>query len=115
MHGSSVVILVAIFACALLLGFGMVSSASAHPKTLHEAQHAVDQAWESFHNAAISGTLKSPDIQTQVEQNLHAARALLVKAREADERKDKKAMEELLKQIERLTSRVIAASQERKP
>ncbi len=108
-------ILVAIFAGALLLGLGMVSNASAHPKTIHAAQHRVDQAWESFHNAAISGTLKSPEIQTQVEQDLHEARALLVRAREADERKDKKALAELLKKIERLTTRVIAASQERKP
>ncbi len=115
MHSTGVVIPVAIFAGALLLGMGMVSSASAQPKTIHEAQHRVDQAWESFHSAAIAGTLKSPEIQTQVEQDLNEARALLVQAREADENRDKKTLAELLKRIDRLATRVIRASRERKP
>jgi cytochrome c556 len=108
-------ILILTFLCALLVGFGAASTVSAHIRTVHEAQHAVDQAWEAFHQAALGGTLASPDVQSQIEQDLHEARGLLVKAREAAKRKAPQELDGLLKRIEELSVRVIAASRGGKP
>ena len=36
-----------------------------------KARVAVEQAWETYHDAALGGTLASPEIQTKLEMNLH--------------------------------------------
>jgi hypothetical protein len=85
------------------------------PRTVREAQRVVDRAWDTFHWAAITGTLKSPETQTEIEQDLHQARGLLVKAREATERRDQPEVRRLLDEIGRRAAHAITASQEPKP
>jgi hypothetical protein len=85
------------------------------PRTVREAQRVVDRAWETFHSAAITGTLKSPETQTEIEQDLHQARGLLVRAREAAERKDRREVERLLEEIGQRAAHAITASREPKP
>ncbi len=83
-------------------------------QAVHQAQQAVDRAWTTFHKAALGGTLASPVIQGNVEQALHEARGLLVKARETAERGDCEALASLLKRIHELSERAIQESREQK-
>lgn len=83
-------------------------------QAVHHAQHEVDLAWATFHQAALGGTLASPAIQADVEQSLQEARGLLVKAREAAERGDRKTLDPLLERIHELSERAIRESQEPK-
>ena len=114
-HPSTHVLVSAIVVCAALAVIGLVTTAAAHPKTIHEAQHRVDAAWDAFHQAALTGALASPDVQTRVERDLHEARGLLVKARDAAERKDQRTVDTLLHRIEELAARAIKASRQAKP
>ena len=62
-----------------------------HPenaKLVHEAEHAVDHAWEVYHHAALGGTIASPVLQADIEEHLHEARTLVTQAQEAAERGD---------------------------
>lgn len=114
------------FAVALVLLLWWGASASAGPITtphahesalqqaVHDAAHAVDEAWDVFHQAALSGTLASPAIQTQVEQYLHESRALLLESREALDRDDREAVNRLVGRIQELTSNAIKLSREKK-
>lgn len=83
-------------------------------QAVHRAQHEVDRAWETFHKAALGGTLASPAVQADIEQALHESRGLLVKAREAADRGDRKALRPFLERIHALTERAITESQEQK-
>ena len=88
-----------------------------HPdnaKAVHEAEHAVDHAWEVYHRAALGGTVASPALQTEIEQHLHDARTLVTQAQEAAERGDKREVERLVGQITIHTSRAIEGSKEQK-
>ena len=92
---------------------------SRHPHTdkiemAHDAEHAVDHAWEVYHRAALGGTIASPALQVEIEQHLHEARTLVTQAQEAAERGDKRQVERLIGQIEIHTSHAIEGSKEHK-
>jgi hypothetical protein len=88
-----------------------------HPesaKVVHEAQHAVDRAWEVYHRAALGGTVASPALQADIEEHLHEARTLITQAQEAAERGDKRQVERLVKQVNVHTTKAIEGSKEQK-
>lgn len=92
---------------------------SRHPypenaQIVHEAEHAVDHAWEVYHRAALGGTVASPSLQTEIEQHLHEARTLLVQAQEAAERGDQAELERLIPHISAHASRALEKSKEQK-
>jgi len=87
---------------------------AAQLKTIQEAQQAVDTAWEVYHDAALSGTLATPDIQDQIESDLQKARGLLTQARDAEESEPSR-LDDLLKKIGTLTQKIVAASRKEKP
>ncbi len=84
-------------------------------KLVHKANHAVESAWEAFHQAALGGTLVSPAVQSQIEQDLREARTLLVQAQDAADQGRGDDLQALLQQITDLTTRIVKASQEPKP
>ncbi len=81
---------------------------------IREAAQATEQSWEEFHAAAIGGTLASPLIQVSIEQQLHEARGLLMKARIAKRNEQFASVQEITKRIFAITEQIIQASQERK-
>jgi hypothetical protein len=88
-----------------------------HPdnaNAVHEAEHAVDHAWEVYHRAALGGTVASPALQAEIEQHLHEARTLVTQAQEAAERGDKSQVQRLVGQIKIHTSHAIEGSKEQK-
>jgi len=97
-----------------VLGFGeAMYEENAAGKTA-QARLAVEQAWETYHHAALGGTLASPTVQTELEMNLHISRALLAEAYEAEDKGDMKATHKLIAQIMQITDKVITESQEPK-
>ncbi len=110
--------LVVLLWCAASASGGPITTPHAHEPELdqavHDAAHAVDQAWDVFHEAALSGTLASPAIQTQVEQYLHESRSLLLEARAALDRDDRETVNRILGRIQELTSNAIKLSREKK-
>ena len=76
---------------------------------------AVENAWEEFHSSAIGGTLASPMIQTQIEQQLHEARGLLMKARKAKRKGDYSSVLSITDRVIHLSQTIVASSRERKP
>ena len=93
--------------CEETLGRGLKSNTSL-------ARLQVEQAWETYHHAALGGTLSSPGSQTELEMNLHKSRALLAEAYEAEDSGDIKTAHKLIKQIMQITDKVIVESQESK-
>ena len=94
-------------------------SAAHHPhpdqaQAVHEAEHAVDHAWEVYHRAALGGTIASPALQVQIEQHLHEARSLVTEAQEAAERGERRRVKHLVREINSHTSYAIEGSKERK-
>jgi hypothetical protein len=88
-----------------------------HPeqaKAVHEAEHAVDHAWEVYHRAALGGTVASPALQADIEQHLHEARTLITQAQEAADRGDSHQVEYLVGLVDTHTSRAVEASKEQK-
>ena len=88
-----------------------------HPKparTVHEAEHTVDYAWEVYHRAALGGTVASPTLQAEIEQHLHEARTLISEAQKAAELGDKRQVQRLVSQINIHTSHAIEGSKEQK-
>lgn len=79
-----------------------------------QARLAVEQAWETYHHAALGGTLASPTVQTELEMNLHISRALLAEAYDAEDKGDMKTTHKLIAQIMQITDKVITESQEPK-
>ena len=91
-----------------------------HPRSpiqesLFRADQNVDEAWETFHRAALGGTLASPAIQTQIEQALHESRLLLVDARQAARDNDARVVSLLTERIERLSTHIKEKSRRQKP
>lgn len=82
--------------------------------SLHRADHAVDQAWEAFHRAALGGTLASPAVQTKIEGDLHEARHLLMQARNAAEAEDAATVLSLTARIEGIARQIQEDSQRQK-
>ena len=108
---------------SLILGTSIVEAGpfdlSRHPhpenaQAVHEAEHAVDHAWEVYHRAALGGTVASPALQAEIEQHLHEARTLVTQAQEAADRGDKKQVERLVGEIKIHTSQAIEGSKEQK-
>lgn len=90
---------------------------SPHPDAahaVHDAEHAVDYAWETYHRAALGGTVASPDIQLIVEDHLHESRSLVIKAREAADRGDRESVDNYLREIQQHLSEAIKGSTETK-
>ena len=81
---------------------------------VHEAEHAVDQAWEVYHRAALGGTVASPALQADIEQHLHEARALITQAHEAAERGDECQVQSFMSQVKIHTTKAIEGSKEQK-
>jgi len=88
-----------------------------HPesaKVVHEAQHAVDHAWEVYHRAALGGTVASPALQADIEEHLQEARTLITQAQEAAERGDTRQVQRLVGQVKAHTTKAIEGSKEQK-
>ena len=79
-----------------------------------QARFAVEQAWETYHDAALGGTLASPAMQTELEMNLHRSRALLAEAYDAEDKGDMKTVKKIIREIMIIKQKVINESQERK-
>ena len=83
-------------------------------RTVHEAEHNVDHAWEVYHRAALGGTVASPSLQAEIEEHLHVARTLITQAQEAAEQGDSGRVEHLIRQIRLHTAQAIEGSKEPK-
>lgn len=81
---------------------------------VHEAEHAVDHAWEVYHRAALGGTVASPALQADIEQHLHDGRTLITQAQEAAERGDNEQVNRLVTQVQIHATKAIEASKEPK-
>ncbi len=81
---------------------------------VHEAEHAVDQAWEVYHRAALGGTVASPALQAEIEQHLHEARTLITQAQEAAEQGNERQVQRLVSQVNAHTTKAIEGSKEQK-
>jgi hypothetical protein len=79
-----------------------------------QARFAVEQAWETYHDAALGGTLASPAIQTELEMNLHRSRALLAEAYDAEDKGDMKTVKKIIREIMTIKQKVVNESRERK-
>ena len=79
-----------------------------------QARFAVEQAWETYHDAALGGTLASPAIQTELEMNLHRSRALLAEAYDAEDKGDMRTVKKIILEIMAIKQKVVNESQERK-
>jgi len=79
-----------------------------------KARFAVEQAWETYHDAALGGTLASPEIQSKLEMNLHRSRALLAEAYDAEDRGDMKTLDKMIIEIIQIKNEVITESREQK-
>lgn len=81
---------------------------------IYQSAQATEEAWEEFHQAAIEGTLASPAIQSNIEQQLHEARALLMEARKAERANQYDSVQSLTQKILQITQNIVQASRERK-
>ena len=79
-----------------------------------QARFAVEQAWETYHDAALGGTLASPAIQTELEMNLHRSRALLAEAYDAEDKGDMRTVKKIIREIMTIKQKVVNESRERK-
>ena len=79
-----------------------------------QSAQATEHAWEEFHSAAIGGTLASPAVQSNIERQLHEARALLMEARHAERANRFDSVKTLTQSILRITQNIVQASREKK-
>lgn len=108
----------ALLASSPLVAGPIDSGRHPYPETaraVHEAEHAVDHAWEMYHRAALGGTVASPGLQLEIEEHLHEARTLVSQLQNAAERGDMRQVERLVDQIDIHTSQAIEGSKEQKP
>ena len=111
-------VLIGLF-CAVGVSMASPIEPSSHPhpeeaQLVHEAEHAVDYAWETYHTAALGGTLASPILQVDIEQHLHDARALVPQAQQAAERGDTREVNSLVGRIRHHTNAAVTESMEHK-
>ena len=107
----------AILATSAVLAGPIEPARHPHPeqaRAVHEAEHDVDRAWETYHRAALGGTVASPALQADIEQHLHEARALVTQAQEAAERGEKRQVDRVVAAIKIHTSQAIKGSKEQK-
>ena len=83
-------------------------------ESLYLAGKNVEEAWEAFHQAALGGTLASPDMQTKIEQALHESRLLLVDARKAAKVNDTFTVFEITDRIGKISHQIKEDSQRQK-
>ena len=111
------------FCCALITILYLANPATGFTGELKEnqvvgktakARFAVEQAWETYHDAALGGTLASPEIQTKLEMNLHKSRALLAEAYDAEDRGDLNTVDKVIVEIMQIKNEVIIESREQK-
>lgn len=111
-------------AWSMIWGVGLSRAGHArshfHPRSpiqesLYQADKNVDEAWEAFHQAALGGTLASPAIQTQIEQDLHTSRLLLVDARKAARDNDERVVSRLTARIQDISTQIKEKSRRKKP
>lgn len=81
---------------------------------IHQTAQATEHAWEEFHAAAIGGTLASPTVQSNIERQLHEARALLMEARKAERDNRFDSVKALTQKIKQITQNIVQASREKK-
>ncbi|GKS56577.1 hypothetical protein YTPLAS18_01040 [Nitrospira sp.] len=115
--GWYLVVLLSAFLVGELQAGPLEPLAHPHPRAaqiVHEAEHAVDHAWETYHKAALGGTIASPAMQTDIEKHLHDARALMPRAHLAAERGDMGEVDSLVQQIHDHSNAAIAESMEHK-
>jgi hypothetical protein len=79
-----------------------------------QARYAVEQAWETYHDAALGGTLASPAIQTKLEMNLHKSRALLAEAYDAEDSGNMEKLNKMIVEIMKIKNEVVTESREQK-
>jgi len=119
-HRTSLVLVILfgwLLGAATALAGPIDSARHPHPESaraVHEAEHAVDHAWEVYHRAALGGTVASPALQAEIEQHLHEARTLVTQAQEAAEKGDNRQVQRLLDEIKIHTSQAIEGSKEQK-
>ena len=114
LHG---IVLIALLGTTSLQAGPIDTGRHPHPENaeaVHEAEHAVDEAWEIYHGAALGGTIASPTLQTEIEQHLHEARTFTAQAQEAAERGDKRQVECLVNEVKVHTAKAIEGSKEQK-
>ena len=105
---------------AICLTLGPASAAErdlpekASNQRIYMASLAVEEAWEEFHRSAIGGTLASPFIQTQIEQQLHESRALLMNARKAKRNGQHVTVKKITDRVRQLSSNIVMSSREKK-
>lgn len=83
-------------------------------RVVHEVAHEVDHAWETYHRAALGGTVASPKLQAEIEEHLHQARTFITQAQEAAEDGDSSRVARLIKQVRLHTTHAIEGSKESK-
>lgn len=83
-------------------------------RTVHQAAHEVDDAWEIYHRAALGGTVASPALQAAIEEHLHEARTLITQALEAAQQGDNRKVEQLVNLVRIHTTHAIEGSKEPK-
>ncbi|WP_447970907.1 hypothetical protein [Nitrospira sp. M1] len=93
---------------------GGYSSKASTGDPIYAAAQAVDVAWEEFHRSAIEGTLASPTIQAHIEQQLHEARGLVMRARQAGRKGDLLSVQQITNRVIDLSKTIVASSRERK-
>lgn len=107
-----------LLACDVAYAGPIASSGHPYPEAAHaahEAEHAVDHAWETYHKAALGGTIASPSVQAAIEQHLHEARALVPRAQAAADQGALPELDGLVEQIRHHANAAIAGSVEHKP
>lgn len=114
---TSVIILIALLESPSLTAGPLESTDHSHQeslRTVHEAEHDVDHAWEVYHRAALGGTIASPRLQAEIEEHLHEARTLISQAQVAAEHGDKRQVAQLIKRVRLHTAQAISSSKEQK-
>lgn len=114
LHG---IVFIALLGTTSLQAGPIDSGRHPHPENaqaVHEAEHAVDDAWEIYHGAALGGTIASPRLQAEIEQHLHEARTFITQAQEAAEQGDKHQVEYLVNQVKVHATKAIEGSKEQK-
>ncbi len=79
-------------------------------RLIYAATRAIDDAWDAFHQAALGGTLASPEIQTSVEKDLFKSRELLRAARHARHQGDIDKVKQLTTQIHEIVANIVYLS-----
>src|SRR5687768_16768081 len=114
LHG---IVFIALLGASNLQAGPIDSGRHPHPENaqaVHQAEHAVDDAWEIYHGTALGGTIASPALQAEIELHLHEARTLITQAQEAAEGGDTRQVERLVSQVKVHAAKAIEGSKEQK-